>query len=234
YFERTGSLLLGAGEREETLRASVEAWRAEGVAADWLGAVEIERLVPATPGGAFAGGGFCAGDGGADIAALREASPRAARAPGAEVLTGRRVQSIHTQGGAVIALRTDAEYIHTPVVVNGAGAWAAELARLAGAAPLPLRSTKRHLMVTSRLEWVDRGWPSVWDVSHEFYFRPEPPGLLLSPCDAAECGPEAGTTDALALELLAEKLTRWMPRLSGLSIASTWAGLRTFASDDNL
>jgi D-arginine dehydrogenase len=131
-------------------------------------------------------------------------------------------------------VRTDDELISCPVLVNAAGAGAPEIGRLAGASPVPLRSLKRHLMVTSRLSWADRSWPSVWDLSHEFYFRPEPPGLLLSPCDAAECGPEGEATDVAALEMLAEKMERWLPRLAGVSIASVWAGLRTFAPDDNL
>lgn len=234
YFERTGSLLLGDADREESLRRSVAEWRAAGVDAEWLSVEEVERRVPATAGGSFAGGVFCADDGVADIARLLDAFVRAARKGGVSVLTGRRVRAVYSQGGAVTGLRTDSEYIDTPAVVNAAGAWASELGHLAGAAPMPLRSMKRHLMVTSRLEWVDRSWPSVWDVSHEFYFRPEPPGLLLSPCDASDCAPGAETIDAEALSALAEKLTRWMPRLAGVSIASTWAGVRTFSKDDNL
>lgn len=234
YFQRTGSLLVAGAEREPSLRASIQAWRAAGIDAEWLSTAEVQRRVPATVGGDFVGGVYCGEDGVADIAALLDGYLRAARSAGAEVITARGARVVYTQGDAVIGVRTDEDYISTPALVNAAGAWAPEIARMAGASAVPLRSFKRHLMVTTRLPWADRSWPSVWDLSHEFYFRPEPPGLLLSPCDAAECGPEAETTDAAALELLAEKLTQWLPRLAGVSIASVWAGLRTFAPDDNL
>jgi glycine/D-amino acid oxidase-like deaminating enzyme len=212
----------------------VETWRSAGVRAEWLTVEEIQRLVPITAGGSFVGGAYGLDDGVADIAALLEAFLRAARASGATVRSGCRLVSVETSRGAVTGVRTSQEHIATPVLVNAAGAWAVEVGRLAGASPLPIRSYKRHLMVTSPLPFVDRSWPSVWDWSEDVYFRPEPPGLLLSPCDATESAPHAETTEPSALELLAEKLARALPRLAGVAIATTWAGLRTFAADGNL
>jgi D-arginine dehydrogenase len=233
YFQRTGSLMLAGPEREPSLRASLEAGRAAGVNGEWLTAQEVERLVPATQGGSFVGGAYGCEDGIADIAALLEAFLRAGRARGVEVLSGCRLTDIDTAGGAVAGVRTTDRSIATRVVVNAAGAWAGAIARLAGASPVPLRSLKRHLMVSGAQHWIDRSWPSVWDLSHEVYFRPEPPGLLLSPCDQAEAEPDRETTDAGALELLAEKLTQWFPRLAELPIAKAFAGLRTFVPDGN-
>ena len=88
-------------------------------------------------------------------------------------------------------------------------------------------------MVSSALSWVDRSWPSVWDLTHDVYFRPEPPGLLLSPCDADEAEPDGQGGETAAMELLADKLTRWLPRLAGISVARTFGGMRTFAPDGN-
>src|SRR5262249_19950399 len=218
---------------EASLRASVEAGRAAGVKGEWLTSREVEQLVPATKGGSFVGGAYGPDDGVADIAALLEAYLRAGRSYGVAALHGCRLAAVHRHAGAVTGIHTSEGSIGTRALVNAAGAWAGEVARLAGAAPVPLRSLKRHLMISGALPWVDRSWPSVWDLSHEVYFRPEPPGLLLSPCDQAESEPHAEATDAAALELLAEKLTRWFPELSSLSIAKSFAGLRTFASDGN-
>jgi D-arginine dehydrogenase len=233
YFQRTGSIMLGGPELEPKLRASVETARSAGVAGEWLSPSEVERLVPATKGATFAGAAYGLDDGVADVAALLEAYLRAARAGGLEVVGTSRVTAVETRAGAVTCVRTDHDAISTPAVVNAAGAWAPEVARLARASAPPIRSLKRHLMVTSELPWVDRSWPAVWDMSHEVYFRPEPPGLLLSPCDAVEVAPGPVSTDHQALELLAEKLTRWFPSLQGISVARQWAGLRTFSSDGN-
>jgi D-arginine dehydrogenase len=234
YFERTGSIMAGGPDLEPKLRASVDAGRSSGVSSEWLSAADIERLVPATEGSSFAGGAFSHDDGVADIAALLDAFLRAARARGLEVRHDCRFTGVVSAGGAIRAVQTSRGAISTPAVVNAAGAWAAEVGRQAGASRPPLRSLKRHMMVTEPLPWVDRRWPPVWDMSHDVYFRPEPPGLLLSPCDATECDPPGQATDAAALELLAEKLTRWLPKLASVGVSSVLAGLRTFAADGNM
>jgi D-arginine dehydrogenase len=234
YFERTGSVMLGGPEIEPRLRAAVEAGRAAGVNGEWLSAEDVERLVPATEGGTFVGAAYSHDDGVADIAALLNSLLRAATARGLRVLRNCRMLAVDTHAGAIRGVRTSGDYFSTPVVINAAGAWASEIGRLAGAAALPLRSLKRHMMVTSPLAWTSRSWPAVWDMSHDVYFRPEPPGLLMSPCDATESDPPGESTDASAVELLAEKLARWLPRLANVSIAHVMAGLRTFAPDGNL
>jgi D-arginine dehydrogenase len=234
YFERTGSLMLGGPDLEARLRACVADGRSLGARAEWLTPEEVERFVPATAGGEFAGAAYSHDDGVADIAALLEGMLKAGRARGLRVLGSSRLTGIDVEGGAVIGVRTGDDYISTRTVVNAAGAWAPEVARLAAASAPPLRSLKRHMMVTSALPWTSRSWPPVWDMSHDVYFRPEPPGLLLSPCDATFAEPPGESTEGSALELLAEKLTRWLPRLAAVSIASVLAGLRTFAPDGNM
>ena len=209
-------------------------WVSAGVSAEWLSTDEVVRLVPVTAGGAFVGGAYSADDGIADVSALLDAYLRVAVRGGVRVLTGRRLVGVDLGGGAIRAVRTDRERIPTAALVNAAGAWAPQVAHLAGVLAPPLRSLKRHLILTAELPWIGRSWPFVWDVTHEVYFRPEPPGLLLSPCDAEEAEPAAAdTTDPAALELLADKLVKWFPRLAGIAVAKVWAGLRTFTSDGN-
>lgn len=234
YFDRTGAVAMGGPEKEAELRAAVEAARARGASAEWLTAEEIERLVPATAGGTFVGGAYGDDEGVVDIAALLEGFLRAARARGVRVEGRGRLIAIDAPGGVVSAIQTERETIWTPAVVNAAGAWATEVAAIAGGLAVPLRSLKRHMMVTSETRWIQRSWPPVWDLTHEVYFRPEPPGLLVSPCDAAPAEPPGETPDAAALDLLAEKIGRCFPLLRDLSIASVIAGLRTFAPDGNM
>jgi D-arginine dehydrogenase len=235
YFARTGSILLGGADWEQRLRSAVAAGTTHGVSAEWLTPAEVERLVPATAGADFVGAAFSHDDGVADIAALLDGFLRAAQARGLRLVRRCRIAAIETSGDAVTGVRTSTGVISAPAVVNAAGAWAPEVARLASAAStVPLRSLKRHLMVTRALPWDCRGWPAVWDLSHEVYFRPEPPGLLLSPCDATDCEPPNEASEGIALEALAEKLTRWLPRLSDVEVASTMAGLRTFTPDGNM
>jgi glycine/D-amino acid oxidase-like deaminating enzyme len=68
-------------------------------------------------------------------------------------------------------------------------------------------------------------------VSHGLYFRPEPPGLLLSPCDETSHAAGDAPVDAAAQELLASKVRRFMPGLGDVGVARAWACLRTLTPD---
>jgi D-arginine dehydrogenase len=229
YLRQSGSLILARGTEAAALRAALPALRTKGLVARWLDRAACEQLVPVIGGGTFEGGVHCPQDGVVDIAALLDAYLRAS---GARLLLGRRVTGVESSGGRVVGVTTDHdERIETPAVVNAAGAWAASVAALAGASAMPLRPCRRHIVVTGALEWVDPSWAYAWDVSQQVYFRPEPPGLLLSPCDETEAPPGDMSTDESAVVLLAEKLERAFPRLADLPIQRTWAGYRTLTPD---
>lgn len=232
-FRRCGALMLADTAQAPSVRAWVDGAERVGVAARWLERAEVEARVPATVGAAFVGAAFCPNDGVVDIAALLQGYLQAASRGGARVLTGHRVVRMVVENGKVAGVETDQARLATPLVVNAAGAWAGEVGRLAGAAPLPLQALRRHLYVSGRLDWVEPSWPIVWDLSHGLYFRPEPPGLLLSPCDETEQAPGLAATDPAVAEVLAAKLERYVQRLADLPIARSWAGLRTLTPDGN-
>jgi glycine/D-amino acid oxidase-like deaminating enzyme len=216
-----GMLLLAEGERAERLRSG----------GPWLERSEIERLVPATREGSFEGGLWGPEEGVVDVARLLQALLSAGSRRGVRLLAAHRVSAIDVDGGRVVGVEAGGRRIATAAVVNAAGAWAAAVGQLAGATPVPLRACRRHLFATGPLSWVERDWPIVWDVSHDFYFRPEPPGLLLSPCDESEQAPGLPVVDPGAASLLASKLGRFMPRLGDLPLARAWAGLRVLTPD---
>ncbi|HLA76235.1 MAG TPA: FAD-dependent oxidoreductase [Vicinamibacteria bacterium] len=230
-FRRSGALMLAEGAQAKAVRAWVESAERWGVRARWLDQSEAEGRVPALRGAAFSGAAWCPDDGVVDIAALLQGYLQTAVRGGARVLTGQRVLGIAVEKGKVSGVATDQASFTTPLVVNAAGAWAGEVGKLAGATPVPLRACRRHLYVSGRLDWVEPSWPIVWDLSHALYFRPEPPGLLLSACDETEQAPGLAATDAAASEMLAGKLSRYVKRLADLPIARSWAGLRTLTPD---
>ena len=126
---------------------------------------------------------------------------------------------------------TDNETIHAKTLVNASGAWANVIARTGRREELPLRPCRRHLFVSPPIDWVDPSWPFVWDVTHDIYFRPEGEGLLLCACDQTELPPGDPPVEESVKELLAEKIERFMPALSAVSISKGWAGFRTLTPD---
>jgi D-arginine dehydrogenase len=166
-----------------------------------------------------------------DVAMLLEAMLGAAIEKGARLLTGERVDAVATSAGHVTGVRIPGGPIEARQVVVAAGGWAADVAATGRASRIPLRPRRRHLFTTRTLPWVDHHWPIVWDLTHGLFFRPEPPGLLLSPCDESDTDPGIPTRDPAAAEMLLSKLGLFMPRLAELPLYASWAGLHTVTPD---
>ncbi len=235
-FDRNGVLLIGEKEGVVDLERRAGWARNAGIPTEWWTREQVEERVPAIAGSPFDRALFCPDEGVVDISSFLDGYLRAARASGADIrlrcelvgmeTAGRRVKAVVVRepGGTESA-------IPAAVVVNAAGAWASQVGAMAGALPLPLKPTRRHLFSTAPADFVDSRWPFVWDVSRGWYMRPESGGLLLGPCDQDEYQPSIPDTDPGVEDLLAEKLAGCAPRLLDMPIISRWAGLRTLLPD---
>jgi D-arginine dehydrogenase len=230
-FKQNGSLLLGSGKGWDRLRQDTEVGRNFGVEAALWTPEQTKNHVPVLKNAEFDGAVWCATDGIIDIHALLSGYLKAAAEKGMRVRYGSAVQGIHSLGSNGWQVVSNGETIKTEILVNASGAWANGIARMAGAAELPLHPCRRHLFVSPPLDWIDHNWPFVWDVSHDIYFRPEGEGLLLCPCDQQELPPGDPPVDETVKELLAEKIEKYIPALSQVSIHKGWAGLRTLSAD---
>jgi D-arginine dehydrogenase len=230
-FKPHGSLLLGSGESWRKLQRDAETGRKLGIDVVSWSPDQARRHVPVLDGAQFEGAIWCASDGIVDIHSLLSGYVKTAVSHGAEIHYNARVRAIRDPAGGDLEIVTDGETIRAKTLVNAAGAWANVVASLAGAREMPLRPCRRHLFVSPPIDWVDSKWPFVWDVAHDIYFRPEGEGLLLCACDQTELAPCDPPVDESIKELLAEKIERFMPGLSGVSISRGWAGFRTLTPD---
>jgi D-arginine dehydrogenase len=230
-FKQSGAFLLGKQQALTQLEQAAGRARQAGVPAEWWPLERIKQRLPVLKGSPAAGGIYCPTDGVIDIHNLLHGYLRLATARGAEVKYSSKVQQVIVREGKVCAVQTEAEEIETGLLVNAAGAWAGELARLAGATPIALTAYRRHLFITAPCNWTSSDWPIVWDLSYEVYFRPEAGGLLLSPGDETAHPPASPATDPAVLEMLADKVIHCFPALSDLPIRNGWACLRTMAPD---
>jgi D-arginine dehydrogenase len=230
-FQQTGSFLLADNKGAKQLQDDALRARRSGVDAEWWPLEQIIARVPALEGSATIGGVWCPTDGVIDIHGLVHGYLKSAMAGGAEVRYSEKITKVITRDKRIVAVQTDTNELEADILVNAAGAWAGEIATLAGAANISISPFRRHLFVTEALDWVSPSWPIVWDLSHEFYFRPEAGGLLLSPCDESVQLPGLPAQDPAALELLADKAMQYFPRLADLPIRNSWCGLRAFAPD---
>ena len=164
-----------------------------------------------------------------DVAALHQAFLRGARAQGTAVLREHGVRAL-THRDNCWHVDVGEQVLRGAVVVNAAGAWADEVARMAGVQPVGLQPYRRTVFTfASRFESAD--WPLVVGADESFYFKPEGADqILASPADESPeppCDVKPREIDVAAgIEAINRATT-----LDVRSIRSTWAGLRTFAPD---
>jgi D-arginine dehydrogenase len=191
---------------------------------------EVRALCPAVRPGWSVLNAVEAGAQDLDVAGLLELYRRLAVTNGVTIHTGASILDGRRKGDKW-HLHTTAMDIRTGSVINGAGAWADDVAQRCGQASVGLTPYRRTVAIVTSAE-VDRAWPLVGDIGETFYFRPEGDGLLLSPADEHASEPVDARAEmedvALALERANEATT-----LNLRHVRTTWAGLRTFAPDRN-
>lgn len=165
-----------------------------------------------------------------DVHALLQGYLRGFRHSGGRVVTGARVEAAHRVGD-VWSVDTTAGVFSAPILVNAAGAWADELASLAGVVPRGLQPMRRTVCLIETETVADcSDWAAVVDLHESFYFMPESGQLLLSPADETPVSPG----DAYPLDLdVAAAVDRFEAATTSRvrRVRRQWAGLRTFASD---
>lgn len=166
-----------------------------------------------------------------DVAALHQAFVRIVRANGGRIRTKSTVVGL-TAGPRAWQVQLPEEQLQAKVIVNAAGAWGDEIARLAGVEPIGLSPMRRTaFMVPGSNEYVQ--FPMVIDAGNGYYFKPDGAQLLCSLSEENHChpcDPKPRIEDvALAIERINEATT-----LAIRSVNSQWTGLRTFAPDGEI
>ncbi|WP_169711968.1 NAD(P)/FAD-dependent oxidoreductase [Erythrobacter tepidarius] len=167
-----------------------------------------------------------------DTHAMLQAASADVRAGGGQVITGARVTAVAREG-ETWRVTTSAGDFTAPILVNAAGAWADEFARLAGVRPIGIEPRRRTVISFAAPEGVDvRAWPFTKTVGEGFYFLPEGRSQILAssmdqtpsePCDAAP--------EELDIAIAADRVER-ATTLGIRRIPHSWAGLRSFAPDE--
>lgn len=227
--DQTGSLLISAHPAVLDNLAARAARR--DLPHERLGLEGVLGRWPRLTGVPAAGAVWFPTDGVIDIHRLLSGLMNAARAGGARIFQSAEVRRFRPGWGSV-TVETSRGNVTAEFVVNAAGAWAGEMGRRAGAAPLELVSLHRHLFLTERVPGMDRRAPFAWFIDQEeMYVRPEESGYLISPCDGSRSDPCDARAAPDAAAILGDRLRRVAPWLADLSVARTWACLRTFAAD---
>jgi D-arginine dehydrogenase len=165
-----------------------------------------------------------------EVDALLQGYLREFRRHGGEFRSACQASQLHWSAGAW-TVSAGGETFQAPVVVNAAGAWAGQVAELAGLDSLGIQPLRRTALTIDPPGGMDiRDWPEMVDADEAFYFKPDAGQLLISPADETPSPP----CDAQPEDLDVAMGVYRFEQATGLDIQRvnhSWAGLRTFAPD---
>lgn len=150
---------------------------------------------------------------------------------GVEIATFTNVIGFRTKGAKIRAVVTDRGEIATSRVVNAAGAWSPEVAKLLGV-ELPNRPHRHEICSTEPLKpWLQ---PLVADLSNGLYFSQSMRGEIVGGVSNEDVPPglDMGSSHRF-LALYAKALVRTCPILGSLKVLRQWAGCYDLTPDAN-
>lgn len=132
----------------------------------------------------------------------------------------------------ISGVMTSRGFVSTRIVVNAAGPWAAQVARLAGA-ELPVEPLRRQLVPTEPFDGLPQRFPMVIDMSTGFHFRREGKGILLAWNDPEETFGFKTEFDPGFVEKILTRAADRVPRLAEAEVnpRRAWAGLYEMTPD---
>lgn len=168
-----------------------------------------------------------------DTDLLLQGFARTAKAAGAEYRLGARVTAIAKVAGGW-RVTAGGEEITARLLINAAGAWVDQVARMAGVAPLGFQPNRRSMARIPAPGGHDVSkWPMIFGCGETWYAKPDAGALIVSPAEEHPMDPHDAWADDL---VLAEGLARYEEMVTEpvTRLITSWAGLRTFSPDRSL
>lgn len=228
-----GALTIGTAQQRALLDRHYESVRALGIAVRRLDAHEARARVPVLREDVVAGGVFEPDAMDIDVDLLLQGYLRGARRAGAVLACGVAVSAAERHGDDWIVSDGRRSW-RAPVIVDAAGAWADEVAVLAGVAPLGVQPKRRSAFLFRGPEELDtRRLPCFVAVDESFYVKPDAAMLLGSPANADPVAPHDVVAEELDVALGIDRIEHFTT-LRIRRPTHVWAGLRSFVADGGL
>jgi sarcosine oxidase subunit beta len=230
-----GYLWLAHTERDRALlREALTVQRAAGLSeAREVSPADIAALNPAVRMDGILGGAFCPTDGFISPARLLEGYLAAAERLGAGFHWNADVVDFERDGERITHVVTDRASIAAEYVINAAGAWAGDLARLASA-ELPVTPLRRQVAATAPQDVLPGNMPMTIWMDDGFHLRVrDRRALLLWPTPGIAGRPYDDTLDLNWVDEVSAIARDRLPVLAKVPVDPTasWAGLYEMTPD---
>jgi len=178
-----------------TFQRNVAMQRSLGVETEWLEGDDIRRRLPMMQLEDVLAGTFNPHDGIVDPNGVVMGYIHAAQKLGARAFTQIEVTGFQVHAGKIVSVETQAGDVSTPRVINAAGPWAGQVAKMAGL-QIPLVPIRRQWFTTTPLPGIPDDFPFVIDFAQSLYFHREGQGLLVGMSNPDEAPGFDQTIDA--------------------------------------
>ncbi len=228
-FRKTGWISVASGEAAAHLREHAIGLQALGIATELLSPAEIKYRYPEIRSDDLEVGIFGPDDGPFDPHMIMWGYIKQATTRGVSLQQGVKARGLRTENGRVTGVETSEGFIATPVVVNAAGPWAAEVGRWAGV-EIPLTNKTRTIVMTGPVPEIPPGRPFLEDENVEWYFRPETGGGLMGMGNTPAKSPEAALDTVMVNRIIDHAMYR-IPALERAALKTSWSGVRPLTVD---
>lgn len=219
---------------EKILKDLLTIQKSYGLVNDWYDHDDLLKIVPDLTRDGLIGGTFSPGDGSASPLLSNHAYYAHAREAGAEFRFNEPVTSLTVKNGRIESVETCCGSYSAGVVVNAAGANAAEIGQLAGI-EVPVRPDSHEAAIT---EPVARFLgPMIVDIrpavgSSNYYFYQHLTGQIIFCITPSPniWGTDVSETSSF-LPMVAKRMIEIMPRLKNIRVRRTWRGLYPMTPD---
>ncbi len=178
-WKQCGSVLVArTPERMTLLRRIASAAKAQNVACALLTPQQAGDKYPIMRTDDLVGALWLPDDAKVNPADVTQALAKGARMGGARIFEQTRVTAVHARNGIATGVATTRGDIKGEIVVNCAGQWAKQVARMCGVT-VPLHSAEHMYVVTGRIAGVHPDLPVLRDPDGYIYVKEEVGGLLV-------------------------------------------------------
>ena len=221
-YQRDGYLRVAETDAdvEDVIQRAQTQSRVPGVKVEILDTRRARTLEPALS-SRIAAASFCAQDGNVDPLKLVRAVARAARRHGARILHHREVTGIRLEGGRAAAVVTREGEIAADIVVDAAGIFVPEVARMVGV-QVPLLPQRGQMFQLEALP------PLLHRPVHSL--RQLRSGTTMLGTTNEFVGHDRRVTYEAGADIL-DRARRLVPALAGARVIRGWAGLRPMTPD---
>lgn len=229
FLSRRGALYIGREQERAELDAFMARFGQTGVTIERLERDALAAIVPGLR-PEWIGAVWEPACADIDVAGLHQHYLALGRQRGVTEAMRARVAGARLEDGTWMLSCEDGRTITASTLVNAAGAWADQVAELAGVAPLGIRPLRRTVAQVRTDPAPPSNLPLVLDIAGQFYFKPEAGRLWLSPHDETLSEPCDAAPEELAVAEAIhrfEQVTDWRVQ----AVERRWAGLRSFAPD---